>query len=288
MILYYAMGGGLGHLTRARAVVHTLGVREPVLLLTASPYASDSRIVGNLGVIRVPLAMEQDLPTYRAWLRALIVRLAPTAVYLDVFPAGIQCELCDGLLPAGLPVYHLARLLRWLHYSRNLAGTPPALSTTYLLEPLEPLHLACLRAWSGTLEPLTLVDPPTPLPEPQIATVWESSCPLWLIVHAGGDDEIAELLAYAKTLARYKQADPLMMLIAPHRPDWLPPHIAHLACYPASTLFPLADTIITAGGFNAMRQTEPYRSKHHAMPVPRRFDNQFARVARRHAARPTP
>ena len=54
MILYYALGGGLGHLVRARAVLYTLGVAERAVLVTASPFAADARVVGGLPVVRVP------------------------------------------------------------------------------------------------------------------------------------------------------------------------------------------------------------------------------------------
>ena len=50
---------------------------------------------------------------------------------------------------------------------------------------------------------------------------------------------------------------------------------------PASSLFAGAAKIISAAGFNVMLETEPYRGKHHAVPMPRRFDDQFARAARR-------
>jgi len=47
VIVYYAIGGGLGHLVRARAVLHTLGVADAVLV-TASPFAKDARVTGAL------------------------------------------------------------------------------------------------------------------------------------------------------------------------------------------------------------------------------------------------
>jgi hypothetical protein len=39
--------------------------------------------------------------------------------------------------------------------------------------------------------------------------------------------------------------------------------------------------IITGCGFNAMRQTLPYRERHRFIPFPRRYDDQFLRAARR-------
>ena len=41
MIVVYALGGGLGHLTRVRAALFTLGRHEPVTIITSSPFATD-------------------------------------------------------------------------------------------------------------------------------------------------------------------------------------------------------------------------------------------------------
>lgn len=296
MILYYALGGGLGHLTRARAVAYTLGLTEPITILTASPFAQNRQIVGPAEVLPVPPALSADLPAYRAWLQAAFERLAPTVLYLDAFPAGILGELCDFPLPPDLPIYHLARLLRWNTYAPVLRGTPPTLTHTHLLEPLDAEHLAFLHQHSASLAPLLLHDPP-PAPEEDCTSAIaaylqaQGNPLLWLIVHAGAPGEVAELLAYATEIAQCESlhaADLLLLLLAPERPATLPPHIRHRACYPAPPLFPLADRIITACGFNSMRQTAPYHERHRFLPFPRYYDDQFRRAARRRQGLPGP
>jgi hypothetical protein len=284
VILYYAMGGGLGHLTRARAFLHTLGIAEPVTLLTASPFAADRRVTGDAAVLTVPLALAADATAYRAWLRATLDRLAPSAIYLDAFPAGITGEWCDLPLPAGTPVYHLARLLRWDEYARQLRGAPPPLALTYLLEPLAAEHERWLWQHSRDLLPLALTDPPAPAGA-ALARLRERLAaggrPLWLIVHAGPPGEIVELAAYAGEVRRMEGVAPRLVIVAPGRPVGLPPAVEQVDFYPATLLFPLADRIFTAAGFNAMRQTEVYREKHRFLPFARRFDDQFRRAARR-------
>jgi hypothetical protein len=49
--------------------------------------------------------------------------------------------------------------------------------------------------------------------------------------------------------------------------------------YPARAYFPHADRIVTAAGFNAMRETEPMRERHRFVPYPRPLDDQFGRAA---------
>lgn len=281
MILYYALGGGLGHLTRARAVAHTLGLAD-LTLLAASPHAANRRVGGALPVIAAPPALAADRAAWRDWLAALLDRLAPAALYLDAFPVGILGELCDFSLPPGLPVHYLARRLRWAVYGPLLAGQPPTLTVAHRLEPLEADHERFLRAHARTVAPLALRDPPAALPptaHTAIAALTAAGRPLWLVVHAGPDDETAELLAYAADLARLEGRDPALAVIAPAPLAELPPGVGYLDVYPATPLFPLADRIITAAGFNAMRQLAPFRHKHRYLPFPRRYDDQFARAA---------
>ena len=68
MILYYAMGGGLGHLVRARAVVYTLGIERDTVLLSSSVGAADPRVTGPLRTNQVsrPSARSGRLRTARA------------------------------------------------------------------------------------------------------------------------------------------------------------------------------------------------------------------------------
>lgn len=281
MILYYALGGGLGHLTRARAVVHTLGLGD-VTLLTASPLASDPRVTGGLPVVGAPTELAADPAGWRDWLLALLDRLAPEALYLDAFPAGIRGELGDLALPPGLPLVHLARRLRWSAYREEVRGEPPPLALTYLLEPLEGAHEAFLRAHAARVEPLVLRDAPAALTAAQrdaVRAVTQPGRPLWLVVHSGPDDETGELVDYAADRARLEGSAPALVVVAPARPPGLPADVGHLDCYPASPLFRLADRLITAAGFNIMRQAAPYRARHWCLPFPRRFDDQFARAA---------
>ncbi len=283
MILYYAMGSGLGHLTRARAVLHTLDIRAPVTILTASPLVYDTRITGSTHVVPVPAALLGQLPAYQRWLREVVQWLRPEAIYLDAFPAGLLGEWCDFPLPGHIAVHHIARLLRWPAYCERLCGVPPPLTSTYVLEPLTTAHETFLQQQSTRLRPLVLHDPPAiPDPTSQPLRSWLSRQipPVWLIIHAGSTAEILELVAYARETSRLEGVQPQLVLLAPQRPPTLPSYVIYGNLYPATPLLPLADRIITACGFNVMRQTAAYREQHRFLPFPRRFDDQFLRAAR--------
>ena len=251
MIAYYAIGGGLGHLVRARAVLHTLGVSDAVLV-TASPYAKDARVTGEVPVIDVPPSLDGDRVGLRRWFAGLVAAERPERVIVDAFPAGVLGELPE----IDVPVDHVARLLRWPKYARRLDGPLPPIETTFVLEPLHPEHRAALEAASDRLEPLPLFDPPAPARDDAAGAT--------LVVHAGPDHEVEALVALARTTGHP------VRVARPGGPD--------LDVHPASALFSSAAAIVTAAGFNAMRQAAPFRDRHAFAPFPRPLDDQFARA----------
>jgi hypothetical protein len=333
MIIYYAAGGGLGHLARARASLHTLELNDRALLLTTSPFASDKRVVGDTEIIEIPPSFASDLQGYRAWLQEILAQYQPTEFYLDTFPAGILGEFCDFEFSANTKLFHLARLLKWEEYSRQIQSTPPKFALTYVLEPLTAEHQTYLQNHTEEMKPLMLQDPPHHLNDETkkaAIAIMRSSViellvrhpqsldqtpavrrPLWLIVHSGTSEETNELVAYAVEMSRLEGVQARLVLIAPevnckpqaqtldtgHQSSELEPwiidnqqeipdsklraQVEHFDFYPATAFFPVADRIITACGFNVMRQTESYKEKHRFMPFARRFDNQFLRAARR-------
>lgn len=246
----YARGGGLGHLTRVRAALHTLYPGEVATIVTDSPFALDERVIGP-HVVRT--AIEPDLDV-------LIV---------DAFPAGLRGELTAASVPSGVVTVHLARMLRWDAYAPLLPASPLRFDHTWLVETCSASHIAYLRSVSDELADLSLVDPPAEGLDADGA---------WLIVHAGPDDEVRELVAYARELASAEGVRPRFVLVAPSVPAGVEVS-AHVAAWPAWPLYASADRVVTAAGFNAVRQLRPWRAKHRMLPFARRFDDQFRRAA---------
>ncbi|WP_219471702.1 hypothetical protein [Nonomuraea rhizosphaerae] len=250
MIVCYARGDGLGHLTRMRAYLHTVHPGEPATILTAWP---------------------GDISRYK-----------PAEVVVDAFPAGLDGEV---RVPPGVPAVHLARLLRWEAYRPLISGSlisgpavsgsvcsgPVRFDRTWVCEPVSEPHLAFLHEISGQVAPLELTDPPAPAQDARGD---------WLIVHSGPPAETMELVAYARESAACEGLDPRLVLVSPAAPPGLPPGVTHTDVRPAWPLFATAGRIVSAAGFNVVRQAAPYRHKHRMMPFPRRFDDQFTRAAR--------
>ncbi|MFP5247444.1 MAG: hypothetical protein ACLGH0_12185 [Thermoanaerobaculia bacterium] len=251
MILYYAMGGGLGHLTRGRRVLERLGIEAA--FVTASPYARDPRVTGGFPVIEVPAQLEHDADAHRAWIRSLKAE----RILVDSFPGGIQGELC-GI--DDVPMDYVARLLKWSEYRKAVPGKLPQFETTYVVEELT-------HEVSGKTVPLNLAEWRDGLSARPKGDDDGLRARRSIVIHSGPDKEVNELLAYAEDLG-YR--DPTV--------------ITRCETYPATSLFENASHIISAAGFNVMLETEPFRHKHSVLPFPRRFDDQYTRAARRKAA----
>ena len=229
LISYYANGGGLGHLTRARAFLHTLGLEREAEIVADSPFASDRRVVGDIPITTVPGGN----------------------LVLDTFPAGLFGEIEGGV------VDYVARYVRWERYV--LPPNPPRIGRAYILEPLHPAQEHYVRTHAeDVVEDFELRDPPCYGLE-----VGQLPPRYVLVVHSQAAER-DELLAYAGEVCREERInDPIIA------PD----------VYPATLLASKATRIFTGGGFNAMRQfgRDP---RHRALPFDRRFDDQYARVAR--------
>ncbi|MDP9194764.1 MAG: hypothetical protein M3P06_23965 [Acidobacteriota bacterium] len=269
MILYYAVGGGLGHLTRGRRVLEILGLEKQAAFVTASPYARDARVTGGIPIIEVPPHLEHAPLEHRAWLRDLIRERKPDRLIADAFPAGIQGEL-SGLVVA---MDHVARVLRLDEY-RRVTEHLPRFDTTWIVEELAPDHEALLRAQSERVIALDL----TPVPMERVATE-----PFWLIVHSGPEEEVLELIAYAMNLRELADDRPERIVVASRCNVPLPPGFESSDEYPVTHLFPKAARIISAAGFNVMCETAAWAGKHHVVPFSRRFDDQYLRASRRRA-----
>ena len=261
MILYYAIGGGLGHLVRARAVLHTLSVSDRAAVVTASRFAADTRVVGDVPVIRVPEALDGDRAALRRWLADLVAGLQPERLVVDAFPAGVLGELRD----PGVPVDHVARL-RAVATLRATAGRAAAADRDHV------------RGRAAPRRP--------PL-RPRGRERADGPARARRSAGAGARRRGRGGAGRARRAGRTKCARCARWLPAPGTPCVWRGRAArtststrHRRCSgpPAA--------IVTGAGFNAMRQAEPYRERHRYLPFPRPLDDQVARAELARRARP--
>ncbi len=277
MILYYALGSGLGHLTRARAVINSLSLGPEVTILTDSRHE-----IGSANVVRMPVELSDDRAQAAAWLRGQIGELAPSEFYLDAFPCGLLGELdadfwCESL--SNLPITHLARLLRFDRYKTVIPERPIKLNRTLILEELTPEHRLYVDALSLEVHDFGVLHDPSDVTPPQALELLQRHPEFWLVVHLGSDAELRRLVDYAHRLQK-KMADQSTIVVVSDKKISVS-GVVSVSIYPADALFDSARQIITACGFNSMRQLERYSDKHFFLPFERVFDDQYTRAGRR-------
>jgi predicted glycosyltransferase len=276
MILYYAMGGGLGHLTRFRAVCKTLQFNEKLSLITSSPNCKNPDIISpEIQTIIPPFYAANSPETMGAWLTEVVAELKPSKIYLDAFPAGILGEFCHIEVSNEIEFFNLARILKWDIYKPRLGELKYRFKKAFLLEELSLEHMAFLANNSSKMEKIKL-----DLPEKREINI-DIPDGAWIIIHAGTHEETLKLVAHAKSEAQKTGIKPVFVLIAPEKPPRLTDDgILYLDVYPAYSLFEKAGKVISGAGFNMVDQMREMRHKHIVLPFDRVFDDQSLRASR--------
>ena len=92
---------------------------------------------------------------------------------------------------------------------------------------------------------------------------------------SGPDAEVVEL---AERAAELRADGTLILVVSPQRPSRLPVRAQWRDVYPVGPYLTHAEGIVTAAGFNAMRETAELRARHCVVPFTRPLDDQFARA----------
>jgi hypothetical protein len=268
MIAVYAMGGGLGHLARARRVLQALGCASAdAAILSASPLARGPDIVP------VPRRLAHSRAEFGAWLKKTLRALAPSAVVVDAFPLGILGELADRSVLPDVPLYHVARLLKWHAYREAFPGTPRMYEASFTVEEPGPAQADFVYSHSKALNFMKLeIQTPSAQKNP-------FKDPVWLVVHSGPATEVDQLLSFSFERSKLENVKPKFVVVSPRALD-LPAGVTRIAHERAWELFPHVERIITGCGFNSMLEAAPWRAKHLFLPMERRFDDQALRAQR--------
>lgn len=281
MILYYALGGGLGHLTRSLSLINDLKLPlSSTILLRGASYAQTSHIPLEIKTLQVPKCLENDLPQYQNWLKEKLQEFHIQEVYLDAFPRGILGEW--NFLNPSLRFFYIARFLKWKVYMPLIQDTSWKFTKTFVVEDVEESHQHFIQEQSQTWEPIQIHGSAPPISKESQALIktWQSSeRPNWLIVHAGSAEETENLWLFAQDCSKMEGGNPYFWVLSPFKNlSFASSSTRFIHLYPASPLFPYADRIISACGFNTMAQTKNFYQKHLFMPFPRKYDDQFRRA----------
>ena len=286
MILYYAVGGGLGHVSRSLAIIHTLIIPSDEIIILSS-IKNVAKIFKTTRYKHIPVhdKFDKKPDEYEAWLKNILDNYAIKQVFLDAFPFGIKYEWENiALFCPQIKFTYIARLLNKETVNQIITRQKICYTQTFICEKIEnQQHLSFINNHSEIVSNLELsypVNKKISLTYKRLfLKIKKDDNKLYLIVHSGSENEIEMLLDYANEISVVKKEIPFFILISPlvHLVK-LPEHCLGFSYYPASTFFEMADRIFTACGFNSMQQTLLYTEKHHFLPFPRKLDDQFQRA----------
>ncbi len=233
-ILFYAQGGGLGHLQRSMHMINRLQlfsheeVIYQVFIASSSHYLnnyikgiaiSNPKLPNNLQNIKpilIPQNFENDLRNnsthgledYQKWLVKTISELNIGEIYVDVFPCGLVGEWNNitELLAnfAEIKFYSINRRLKWKSY-KQLIIKPLFFETSFVVEELEIEHLTFITQNSKFMKTLRLnslqsrfdKDITNSLSNSQNNQHDYLKTSFWLIIHSEPLHELLILLEYA-------------------------------------------------------------------------------------------
>jgi len=250
-LLWCALGGGLGHLSRARALFAAApGLAARTTLLASS----DLWPVVDLPcpVVVVPHAVRGRRGDWMRWVAAVLEERSPRALVLDAFPDGMLGEWRE-LAPA-LPRLHLARRLQWDRYQEKVGKAGGCRLDSLILEPLEAAHREHLES-RGTVHCL---DAPLVHPERENVPVVGKR----------------EVVAHSGTLAEQEELSRLSgIALDPAAPD--------VEFFPDRTSLSSLAAIASGCGYNTAAESFADLSGRRRLlhPFSRPLDDQFARKA---------
>ena len=277
----------MGHLCRTLDIIDQLKLEKPVAIFTESilEYKDLNKMLGprlkDIHLIQPSKIVFDDREALGRWIEKELIALSCEELYIDVFPVGLYGEL--QFLDFEPKKKHLvSRALKWNEY-RDTRMIPLGINdeliyfdTVFTLESLDPEYISWLSQRSQAVHALKLEST-------SIASIPDHiDLPLKyrLVIHAGSDDEIEQLYLMTEKYASTEGGDYPIIIVTPIRPAYLSSKVRHLNYFPAKDLIDRAISVTTAGGFNSVRDMEGRDAKHLVMPFPRRFDDQFKRVAR--------
>lgn len=273
MVLYYAMGGGLGHLMRTLAVLHTLNITE-FKIITASPLAT--KIFDKVDLIIIPRVCEKKPAKPRIRMTEIIRDVSPQELFIDTFPAGIMGELYPVAFPENMKKVYISRILKTDKY-RFINTCNIMFDESYILEEgMTENHVRFINKHSASVKYLDLIYPPFKGTGDDSSKI-SSEKPVWLIMHSGSGEEVDILVRHAKEIASLENVTPFFWVATQSA---FREEVDRLTNdqVPAHGLISYADRLFSACGFNMMYLTRDITIPHYFIPFPRKYDDQFRRA----------
>jgi hypothetical protein len=268
MILYYALGGGLGHLARSLVLIEHAPeqVRSRIRILVSSNSAGRAESSFPCPVDRVPDPAMADAAAYDAFLNTYFEMHRFRCIVIDTFPFGLLGEMKYKV--PHIPRVLIGRYLRWAMYRDACRGVDDAAwpEDAVVIEQQDDLYerelgnhcFVTSARWPISAVTVSNI-PGTP------------AKPACCIVHSGPHTELALLVDRARKIMgdRNIPGDPQVFT-------------------PDSGIFPMErhllgfSDIVTGAGYASCSASVVLagRLQYHLTPFERRFDDQNLRLLR--------
>ncbi len=268
MILYYAMGGGLGHLTRSLAILNKAPDLSKSMRLMAS-----SRLASMVSpMFPCPVDIVDDVAIssrkrYYKFLKSYIATYKIRGIVLDTFPCGIAGEWEH--VAREIPRILIARYINPAVYFKKI-GINTFLPPIHVMsiEPLEDSYLEVLNRSSR----VTCLNAPIILTYEVPYSHDNYNRNKWLIVHSGSEDESRTLIGLAKEKLGMSGREQVTIETC-FKED---------SIYPAEGIMPRYSVVISGAGYNMVSSACMGNKKQEYIlhPFKRKFDDQFQRFDR--------
>jgi hypothetical protein len=282
VVLYHAMGGGLGHGTRALAVARQLVLRiggQHHIIASASFAQSHAYPLSNEPNISV-CGVQGNPAQVSKIVESKIRELSPNLWIIDTFPRGVVGELreiqqgwsgCPRVLVArGLPLAYVSqcRVYEWVRRHFDL-----------ILQAGEPSPFAELGN-AVCLPPFFVRDREELLSVPQALARLLADEPAILFVATYDEFESEQWIAEAEGVARSWPADgpPLRVIAPPNIPFRLRSAVPLVRYAPLLECMPGARLVLGNAGYNLVQETRYVGVPGLFLPQPRQYDRQSARL----------
>ncbi len=261
-VLYYACGGGLGHVTRAAAILRQLrrlGVADLLVMTNAvQPLPLKQE---KLPCLHLPHPSSAFSDTVQETLHSC----QPRVLVIDAFPAGIAGELTEILPDLTCRKVLVYRHLREVYREELLTTT---VGYDLLLCAEEPVVQAAVP--QRLCEPVLIRDAEERLPREQARArmgVMDER-PIVLGVSSGDAEWQADFFALLAKIWRRRSLDAHLRLASPQSGEHIQDH------YPLLELFNGVDLLIGASGYNLFHEARACGVPAIFLPRHKRFDNQ--------------
>lgn len=273
MILYYCMGGGLGHITRYSKFVKHLD-ELPVVLTNCELVKTGAIRLNALKVESPNPLVTLNAINLSLWVKEMIKQYKPDRLIVDSFPAGILGELCliDKKEFDDVKLEYIARILKIPQYRKRLQSTLPKYNIVYKTEKITDEHQHFIDEMESNVVKLELNY------DLQKNTFDDFNENRWVVIHSNTGNELQQLYELAIDTALLQKKSPELIVISPgSRPEFLAKSVIHKDLYPADAILYSSGKVISAAGFNMMHQMKKIQHRHIVLPMQRPLDDQFFR-----------